>query len=128
MLLGIGPCKDGTRLGTKELHNFITFTLSVYEKSWDNITAIVGDNCLVNTALPKLSNCFFVGCASHRYSLAVKDLLDGFEDEIYAVNSVMKKLKNPIPAAKLRRLTGLCAISRNVTRGSSVYAMLQRYL
>ncbi|RHY44050.1 hypothetical protein DYB34_012661 [Aphanomyces astaci] len=40
----------------------------------------------------------------------------------------MKKLKNLKLAAKLRRLTPLGAINRNVTRWSSTYSMLKRYV
>ena len=127
-LLGFGPYEDETKLGTAELHEYISFTLSVYDKSWSNVTCLIGDNCSVNKAVANLVGCPFVGCASHRFNLAVQDYINEHSTEVQMVNDLMKKFKYLIPAAKLRKHTPLCAITRNETRWSSIFAMLGRYL
>jgi len=57
----------------------------------------------------------------------VKDILNDYEDILATVNQLMKKLKNIIPSAKLRKFTPLKPKCRNVTRWSSTYEMLRRY-
>ncbi len=47
------------------------FVLNMFGKSMDNVVALVGDNCSVNTSLSKQANTHFVGCASNRLNLAV---------------------------------------------------------
>ncbi|KAG7352365.1 hypothetical protein IV203_008413 [Nitzschia inconspicua] len=68
-----------------------------------------------------------VGCGSHRFNLAVTDILKDYAALITCVYRLMKKLKNIIPAAKLRKLTPLRAKCSNATRWSSTYEMLVRY-
>eukprot|EP00171_Calliarthron_tuberculosum_P002604 IDg2604t1 len=69
----------------------------------------------------------FVGCASHRFNLAVQDILSSYEDVLSLVHNLMLKLRNLIAAAKLRNLTHLRPKMRNVTWWSSSYEMLRRY-
>lgn len=126
-LLGFGPFEDETSLGTKELYNYLTFTLSIYGKGWENVTALVADNCNVNKSLADMVDCGFVGCCSHRFNLAVQDILKGAEETLNKLNTLMRKFKYLIPAAKLRKHTHLRAVTRNETRWSSVYSMMKRY-
>ena len=57
----------------------------------------------------------------------MKDYVAPKESMITRVNDIMLKLKDPIPAAKLRDFTPLKSKSRNVTRWTSTYSMLLRY-
>lgn len=54
-LLGFESYDKESKLGACELSKYISFTLSVYGKSWDNVVALVGDNCAVNKALAIVS-------------------------------------------------------------------------
>jgi hypothetical protein len=88
---------------------------------------LIGDNCNTNKALATLARRPLVGCASHRFNLAVKDLLKEYSDLLNDINALMKKLKNLIPSAKLRKFTALRPKCSNATRWSSTYEMLKRY-
>jgi len=78
-----------------------------------------------------------VGCASHRLNLAIKQWIEeqpGVADAIEKVSILMSKASNLKTAARLRELTmahhgvSLKAIKENVTRWTSVFSMVKRYL
>jgi hypothetical protein len=92
-----------------------------------NVIALVGDNCSTNVAFAHLAGVPLVGCASHRFQLCVKDMLEPYEELLANVNSLMKCLKNLVPAARLRKLTHLAAKTCNRTRWSSTFDMIMRY-
>ena len=122
-----GPCDDEDSLTAKSLQEYLTFTLSVFNKDWTNVSALIGDNCATNKAVANSTGVGFIGCASHRFNLAVQDILVQHDDIITIVNDLMKKLRNLVPAAKLRQFTPLAAKTRNDTRWSSTYQMISRY-
>eukprot|EP00171_Calliarthron_tuberculosum_P012778 IDg12778t1 len=98
------------------------------EKGVNNVFAVISDNCATNRALYGLFSCGFVGCASQKFNLAVKDLLMTHKDIICKVRELMKKLRALLERAILRKFTDLTPIVSSVTRWSSTYEMLQRYL
>ncbi len=57
----------------------------------------------------------------------MKDIIQESASEIEKVHQLMKKLRNPISAAGLRRYTDLPAKCSNATRWSSTAAMINRY-
>lgn len=126
-LLAFSPMEDETRLGASEHYEFMTFVLSVFNKSWSNVACLIGDNCNTNKALSRAASTPMIGCASHRFNLAVQDILLEDQDIIEKVNAVMLKLKTLTLAAKLFKLSGLRAKTKNTTRWSSVFEMLMRY-
>jgi len=126
-LLSFAPLDTETSQSAKAHQKYIEYVLNLYGKSMSNVAAIVGDNCNTNRALAKLCMVGFVGCASHRYNLAYKDLLTPQKDIIEKVSKVMKKFGNPIPAAKLRKLTTIKPKLHVVTRWSSTVDMMRRY-
>lgn len=67
-----------------------------------------------------------VRCNSHRFILAVSDILSEHEDAFAAFRKPLLKLRHLAPAAKLRRLTDLKARVDNVTLWSSSFQMLVR--
>lgn len=127
ILLGFSPFEDETSLNADSHYEYIGFVLSEFNKSFDNVVALVADNCAVNISLVNKIGCGFIGCASHRFNLAMKDMIKDDTILIEKVQAVMQKLRWPIPAAKLRRHTLLCAKCANVTRWSSTADMLVRY-
>lgn len=126
-LLAFGPFEDEASLNTEELYKYITFTLSVYDKTWKNTTAIVRDNCTVNRLFAKKVSCGFVVCSIHRFNLAVQDIIEQHRRIVSKVQDLMKRLKYLVPAPKLRRLTPSSAVLRSETHWSSTYNMLKRY-
>ena len=98
--------------------NCITLILNLYIKSCTSVSAIVGDICTVNKALANMVTPEFVGCSTHRFKMSVQDVINANETLINLVNRLMKILKSLVPAAKLRKLTSLCAVTKEGTRCS----------
>jgi hypothetical protein len=66
---------------------FLEFVLKdVFQKDFSNVVCLVGDNCATNQALASLCRKPFVGCAAHRFNLAVQKYLKDFD-------SIMNKVK-----------------------------------
>lgn len=135
-LLSFSPPIEAGDLSALSLQGLISFALSIYGKTLQNVSFFVGDNCSVNRKLSRDTgnSCIFqnieiplVGCASHRLNLAVKEYLEPYEPQLSKVDNLMKKLKTIKYAALLEKKTELRPVSRNVTRWSSTYNMLKRY-
>ena len=92
-----------------------------------NLTSLKGDNCETNKALANQCNVPLIGCASHRFNLAMKMFLLKCKHIIDKTNTLMGKFKNLKLAGKLRLLTSLCAIQRSTTQWSSTSEMIKRY-
>ena len=78
-LLTVSPLIDESNLSAKEHEEFMSFVPSIYGKPWDNVVCLVGDNVSTNKSLARRLGLPFVGCRSHRFNLAVKDVLQGDE-------------------------------------------------
>lgn len=129
ILLAMSPLGAEDNFSADAHYDLIKFVVTiVFGKSMECIVAIIGDNCNTNRALGRHFNAHFVGCYSHRFNLAVKDVLTNNTLTIEKVQKIMKKLSCQLPAAKLRRFTHLKAKQNNVTRWSSTYDMLKRYV
>lgn len=100
---------------------FVSFVLDVFQNSWTNVAALIGDNCATNKSFSRQAGCRFIGCASHRFNLAVKDILSQNEDIVMLIRALIVRLRNLIPSAKLRKLTPLEAKIDNETRWSSSF-------
>ncbi len=107
---------------------FVTFVFELFDRSVSNIVCFIGDNCNVNLAMASRIRAKYIGCASHRYNIALKDTFKSDESCITKVHIVMKALRRTILAAKLRKYTHLVALSHAPTRWSSTAYMLRRYL
>jgi hypothetical protein len=72
-----------------------------------------------------------LGCASHKFNLAVRNWIDNDPDlteVIVKVSRIMKKACTLKLAAKLCELTAYSAVKENATRWSSTYQMVSRFL
>lgn len=67
----------------------------------------------------------FVWWSSHRFNLAVTELLKNHQDTISLVRYIMHKMKYGINAARLRKKMPLGEIGDQTTRWSSCYNMLK---
>ena len=126
-LLAISPMGDEDSLDASQHYEYVKYVLEVHGKKFENVVAIVGDNTATNKSFARRVGPFFQGCYSHRYNLAMKDIISSYSFVIDKVHELMKKLKYQIPAAKLRSLTHLTAQTANETRWSSTYHMIRRY-
>ncbi|ETO82003.1 hypothetical protein F444_03769 [Phytophthora nicotianae P1976] len=102
--------------------------LRIYNKTTDMVTFIVGDNCNTNQKIATLLGVPLVGCASHRFNLAINPFHAEYEAELATVNDLMIQLRHCNNAARLGELTDLQPVKRNATRWSSTYAMVDRYV
>jgi len=131
VLLGIEPLPDETSLCEKQHAEGLKWQLEVHGKKVEDVLALIGDHHSVNGRMSKDLKIPAVGCAAHRFNLAINYWLERkpeYEDVIERVHVVMTKLRTLKNAAKLHDLTDLCAIKYNKTRWSSKHDMLVRYL
>ncbi|KAH9123596.1 hypothetical protein AeMF1_005451 [Aphanomyces euteiches] len=127
-LLAMAPLLDDDRLDAPAHVNFIRETLKIYGKSMDNVAFFVGDNCSTNGYIARLCGVPLIGCYSHKFNLAVKRWLLPFEEELTAINDLMGHLKRLHVMRQLRQLTDLAPVRRNMTRWSSTFNMVSRFL
>lgn len=126
-LLTVSPIGDECSLNADDHIDFLKYILELYGKTWSNVIALVGDNVSVNKSISNKTGKPLIGCASHRYNLAVRDIIDGDIDLIDKIAAIMVKLKTLLLSAQLRKLTHLRPRLRNVTRWSSTFSMISRY-
>lgn len=127
VLLALSPLLDETTLSATSHQETIKYILSVYNKTWENVVALTGDNVSTNKALAGLVSLPLIGCASHRFQLAIQDKLSEHSEKIENIHKIMVKLRSLKNAAKLREHTDLKPILSNVTRWGSTFRMLRRY-
>jgi len=145
VLLSMQPMLDEEELGADAHIELFESTLSLYGLNKDNVVCFVGDNCATNQAIARKWGIPMVGCASHRFNLAVKHWIneqyqvDGrgkktyLKDALDKLSILMGKACNLKAAAKLRELTydahgrEYAAKKENATRWTSVMEMTDRY-
>lgn len=126
LLIGLSPMEEGL---TPEAHiQYITSILDVYEKTISMVKFLVADNCSTNQSFATKLQVPLIGCASHRFNLAVCLFLSESDDLIFQVQSLMIQLRYPNNAAELSRHTEKMPVRANVTRWYSVFEMLDRYI
>lgn len=75
VLLAFSPMGDEEKLDANEHLQFTSFVLSLFGNNWGNVCALIGDNCSTNKAFSRTAGRKFIGCASHRFNLAMQDIL-----------------------------------------------------
>ena len=129
-LLAIGPLLDEEKLSASEHEAFIEATLELYNKSTENVVAIIGDNCSTNKKLARNLLKPLVGCNSHKFNLAVKRYIQTkpeFSKPLDKVKRLMTELRKLKLAGKLRKVTNLRPVKPNETRWSGLFMMLTRF-
>lgn len=105
--------------------------LQSYGKTCADIICLVGDNCSVNQSMARTLQIPLIGCASHKFNLAVRRWIDSQPDLtpiIHKVGLVMKKASTLKVASQLRELTSYATVRNNDTRWSSTFQMVERFL
>lgn len=95
VLLGFASLLDENFVDhSADLHiEFVGFVLAVYNRQWDSIVYIVGDNCSVNKVMASRAKTPLVGYANHRLNLIIKLYLQDDEAIIDMVHRLVLKLK-----------------------------------
>ncbi|OWY96167.1 hypothetical protein PHMEG_00033634 [Phytophthora megakarya] len=126
-LLALSPLQDGSK--DDDLHiELLDGVLDVYDKRLAMVACVVGDNCSTNQTIATEIGVPLVGCASHRFNLAVNRYITENEPVPTQVKTLMSKLILVNNFAELAKTTDLHPIKRNITRWSSSFEMLERYV
>lgn len=123
----ITPPLDETNYSADNHAALIVDTLEVFDHSSNDLLYLVADKTNLNPAIANILKIPMIGCASHKFNLAVQDFLTTFRHQIDSINNLMSNLKNVKVAGRLRQHTTLEPITLNRTRWSSTYCMLKRY-
>ncbi|ETN23682.1 hypothetical protein PPTG_00225 [Phytophthora nicotianae INRA-310] len=91
-----------------------------------SLSFLIGDNCATNQAIAILLNVPLIGCASHRFNLAVNSYLSYYKTEVEAVSALMAALRTINYRAALLKYTSLSPRRPNATRWSSTVEMVAR--
>ena len=79
-LLAFSPLLDEASQTAENHKEFLEFVLGIFQKKFTNVICLIGDNCATNLALANLCNKPLIGCAAHRFNLAIqKHLKDSHE-------------------------------------------------
>jgi hypothetical protein len=81
---------------------FFDMVMDQYELEMDNLVALVCDNTEPNKAISRRIAIPMIGCAAHRFNLAVKDRL---AKRSTLVKKMMRKLKSVKRVAALQKAT-----------------------
>ena len=76
-LLANEPLIDQSNQNAPNHVNYLTAVLELYGKNWENVICLVSDNTNLNPAIANLVNKPLIGCASHKFQLAVKQYFSG---------------------------------------------------
>lgn len=125
--LTMAPPIDETRFTAQTQADFIVDVVENVCRKKEDILYLVADNTNTNPATADLLGVPFIGCASHRFNIAVQKYLEGKQKIIANINQIMLLLSNLKKAGRLRQLTDLEPVSMNTTRWSSKYRMIERY-
>ena len=119
---------DENSFTAQDHYEHLTYVLSVYKKTFENVVANTGDNVATNKRIADRCGVKFVGCASHRLNLAVSAYLERHRPLLEKVSTLMEKLKSPKLAGTLREHTSLKSIQRNKTHWLSTMDIVERYI
>lgn len=75
-MLAFSPLLEEDNQTSDNHLELIEFVLELFGKDVSDVICLVGDNCNTNKALADLCDLPLVGCAAHRFNLAVQDYLE----------------------------------------------------
>ncbi len=101
---------------TDEHIGFLSRTLALYDKTLAMIRFIVVDNCATNQCVATQLGVPLIGCASHRFNLAVNCVISDYQDQGDQIQNLMISLRHVNNAAALACVTDLKPLKSNATR------------
>ncbi|OWY93765.1 hypothetical protein PHMEG_00036715, partial [Phytophthora megakarya] len=91
-LLALSPMEE--RQSAEAHVDYIWAVLDVYEKEMDMVKFIVGDNCSTYQNIATGLGIPLIGCASHRFNLAINRFLQDYQPQIDQFQSLMIQLRH----------------------------------
>ena len=95
-LLALAPPQDETSFNARIWEEFIRTTCATYHINLADILYACSDNTALCPAIARLLKIFFIGCASHRFQLAVNQFAErtlNFLSDMDRLNELMKSMK-----------------------------------
>ena len=92
LLPSFAPPLQEDDLSAKSLQGLIVVTLSVFNKTMNNVVSYSGDNCSVYMKLSTDTNIPLIGCASHRLNLVIQQY---FKIHSRLLNNIDQLMKRP---------------------------------
>ena len=126
-LLAFTPLIEERGLTSAEHCCLIQEPLSINGRDIHNVEAFICDNCKLKSISDSVTRPM-IGCASHRFSLAVIEFVADKMVVFNKVQALMIKLHTLKSSAELRQRTHLKPVVFCVTRWSSMADMLNRYI
>jgi hypothetical protein len=103
-LIALSPLFNEEDLSSDNHVEFLKESLQFYKRDLNFILFIIGDNCNLMKAVANKIGVPLIGCAIHRFNLAVQSYLDlNYELIILKVKDLMKKLNTLKEKGKLRK-------------------------
>lgn len=126
--LTMSPMEDETTQTADEYIESLFHVLAVFDMSFHNVTALIGDRCSSNQSIATMLRNPLIGCSSHCFQVAVREIIYDEDDAVGRVRPLIVKFRTPFLQARLYRHTLLRAKLSNDTRWTSVHANLQRHV
>ena len=144
---GVQDLPDTVEVGNEfgfaaeDIGDYVRDVLNRYNRDWDCIEFISGDNCSTNHRLATLltnwlqheginRNVPLVGCVCHKLNLAIKNMLaiPANADVVNKVHALMSEVMSIKNSVKLAAVTKLNPEIENDTRWNSTFRILDKYL
>jgi hypothetical protein len=103
-LLALAPLITEEELGAQQHIEFIEATLALYSKTLSNVVVLIADNCNTNRKISNNLAIPLLGCASHRFNLAVNKWINDhprYYQILEKIHGLMMQLCNLKNAARL---------------------------
>lgn len=97
-------------------HEFLSYSLGVSDKGFDNVIALIAENCSTNRSITNRLRKLLVDCSSQLFQFAARDIISDDQEIIERVHLLMVKLRTPLFRAKLYKETLRRAKLSNNTR------------
>ena len=111
VMLAFSPMNSETSFRASDHFGFIEWVLGLYGKSLDNVVAVIGDNVSTNQALADMCKKPLIGCASHRFNLAMKKILGSIRIIDVENHRPHGKIENPKNEWKTKKVLALATCS-----------------
>lgn len=114
--LSLSPLADETTYNTEDNITFQQFVLEMFWNDRRNVFSLVGNKCNVNRSISTKHWIPLLEYDSHRFQLAVKDIVKKEKVVIANVKQLMTRLCAPLMSAELRHETILRSRLQSGTR------------
>ncbi|ETI34444.1 hypothetical protein F443_19097 [Phytophthora nicotianae P1569] len=114
-------------MGSDAIIELLDVVLDTYEIHASQLCFYVCDHASVNVAIAHKTLVLMIGCASHRFNLAIQALMREEDDILDKVHAFMVKLSTIKNRHHLREADALMPVYRNTTRWSCTFFMIDCY-